>query len=95
MGKHSPPKETFQPEQFRDRPDPARRYLEHSIAPVLPLAASVQLEMHGEINLNRWMPFQAKQVIRWDKGMIWKAKVKMFGLPVNGYDRIIDGARFL
>lgn len=86
-----PAEETFDPNRFRELPEPARRYLEHSIAPVTPLATSVRLEMHGEINLNRWLPFQAEQIIRWDQGMIWKAKVKMAGLPVKGFDRVIAG----
>jgi hypothetical protein len=86
-----PAKKAFDPQDYKQLPEPARRYMEHSIAPGTPLAAAVRLEMHGEINLNRWLPFQAEQIIRWDRGMIWKAKVKMAGLPVKGFDRVIEG----
>jgi hypothetical protein len=86
-----PATDTFDPNRFRDLPEAARRYLENSIAPVTPLATSVRLSMHGEINLNRWLPFQAEQIIRWDRGMIWKANVRMAGLPIKGFDRVLDG----
>lgn len=86
-----PPEKTFDPEQYRHHPEPVRRYLNHALAPLTPLANAVRLEMHGEIKLKRWVPFQAEQIIRWDRGMIWRAKVKMAGLPVKGYDRLIDG----
>lgn len=47
--------------------------------------------MHGEIKLNRWFPFSAEQIIRWNQGMIWRATVRMWGLPVRGFDRLING----
>jgi hypothetical protein len=47
--------------------------------------------MHGEINLQRWLPFAAEQVISRDRGMLWRASVRMHGLPVKGFDRVIDG----
>lgn len=86
-----PAEESFNPENYGHLPEPVQRYLSHSIAPVTPLAASVRLKMHGEIKLSRWLSFQAEQVIRWDRGMIWKAAVKMAGLPVKGFDRVIGG----
>lgn len=87
----------FDPAALADLPDPARRYLAHAIAEGAPLASAVRLKMHGEIRLGRadgqqWSPFEADQVIRWDRGMIWRARVKMKGLPVRGFDRLIDGA---
>jgi hypothetical protein len=47
--------------------------------------------MHGEIKLRRWLPFQAEQVIYWKRGMIWQATVRMYGLPIRGSDRLLDG----
>jgi hypothetical protein len=47
--------------------------------------------MHGEIKLQRWFPFSAEQVIRWERGMIWRATVRMHGLPIRGFDRLLDG----
>jgi hypothetical protein len=73
------------------RPAAARRYLEHAIAAGIPLASAVRLRMHGEIKLRRWRPFGAEQVIRWGRGMIWSATVRLHGLPILGSDRLIDG----
>jgi len=81
----------FQPECLTHLPDPARRYLEHAIAPGTKLASAVRLRMHGEIKLNKWQPFQAEQVICWNRGMIWEAQTRMNGLPIRGCDRLIDG----
>lgn len=82
----------FDPSQISHLPEAARRYLEHSIAAGTPLALAVRLQMHGEIKLKGWFPFSAEQVIRWDRGMIWAASVKMYGLPVRGADRWLDGS---
>jgi hypothetical protein len=35
--------------------------------------------------------FSGEQVIRWDRGMIWRATVRMWGVPVRGFDRLVDG----
>lgn len=86
-----PPAGSFQPERLADLPAPARRYLEQAIAPGTPLAQAVRLKMHGRIKLNGWRSFRAEQVIRWDRGMIWKATVRMMGLPIRGSDRLVDG----
>jgi hypothetical protein len=47
--------------------------------------------MHGEIKLKRWLPFSAEQVLRRDGGMIWRATVRMHGMLVRGFDRLVDG----
>lgn len=86
-----PGRDVFKPEAFAHLPEPARRYLEHAIAPGTILANAVRLRMHGEIKLGNWFPFEAEQVISLSRGMIWAATVKMFGLPVKGSDRFIDG----
>jgi hypothetical protein len=72
-------------------PDGAQRYLTHAIAPGTPLASAVRLQMHGEIKLKTWRPFTAEQVISWNRGMIWQATVRMYGLRIRGSDRFLDG----
>jgi hypothetical protein len=47
--------------------------------------------MHGEIRLRRWLPFTAEQVIAPDRGMIWNATVRINGLPIYGFDPLIEG----
>jgi hypothetical protein len=72
-------------------PEGARRYLGHAIAPGTPLASALRLRMHGEIRLKGWCSFSAEQVICWQRGFIWRASVRMHGLPVRGSDRFVDG----
>ena len=72
-------------------PESARRYFEHAIAPGILLSRAVRLHMHGEIKLQRWLPFKAEQVIVWGRGFIWNATVRMFGMPIRGSDRLVDG----
>lgn len=81
----------FQPDQLLTLPEAARRYLAHAIAPGTRLASAVRLQMRGEIKLQKWLPFTAEQVIRWDRGMIWTATAHKFGLPVRVTDRVVDG----
>lgn len=73
-------------------PGPAQRYLKHSISPGTPLSHAVQLRMHGDIKLRRWLPFKAEQIIAWEHGFIWRATVRMFGMPILGFDRLIANA---
>jgi hypothetical protein len=84
-------RESLDPQRLAALPEPVRRYLEHALPPGLRLAQSVRLEMHGEIKVGRWLPFRALQVIRWDRGMIWRATARMRGLPITGSDRLVDG----
>ncbi|MDB4968078.1 MAG: hypothetical protein JWN44_3767 [Myxococcales bacterium] len=81
----------FRAAEIAGLPEPARRYLTHAIAEGTPSASAVRLRMHGQIRLGAWHPFEAEQVIRWNRGFVWKARVKMRGLPVVGSDRWIDG----
>jgi hypothetical protein len=74
-----------------DLPASARRYLSHAIAVGTPLAGRARLQMHGEIKLGPWSRFRAEQVIQVERGMIWAGSVRLFGLPVRGFDRILDG----
>jgi hypothetical protein len=82
---------TFQPEQVAGLPEAARRYLTHAIAPGTRLASAVRLRMHGQIKLKRWLPFRAEQVLCGPRGMLWKATVHMAGLPIRGFDRLLNG----
>lgn len=82
----------FRPDAVAGLPAAARRYFEHAIAPGTPLASAVRLEMHGTIRLkNSWDPFEAEQVLRVHRGFVWRATIKMHGLPVMGSDRWVDG----
>ena len=88
----TPPSDSvFQPEQLVGLPDAVQRYLNHAIAPGTKLASAVRLRMHGEIKLRGWLPFTAEQVICWRRGFIWRAAVRMNGLPIWGSDRLVDG----
>lgn len=87
----APSAERFDPATLAGLPGSARRYLTHSIAPGTPLAGAVRLQMNGEIKLRDWLPFTAEEVIDLSRGMIWKARVRMKGLPIVGSDRMIDG----
>ena len=69
-------------------PGTARRYLEHAIVAGTPLASAVRLHMHGEIKLGRWLRFTAEEVISWPRGMVWRATVRVRGVPISGWDRL-------
>ncbi|MCW3054178.1 MAG: hypothetical protein JWN14_3348 [Chthonomonadales bacterium] len=87
----SPEEPVFRSDSSPALPEGARRYLDHAIASDTRLASAVRLKMHGEIKLQRWLPFTAEEVIRWDRGMIWSAAVLKNGIPIRGSDRIVDG----
>ncbi|MFP4692268.1 MAG: DUF6920 family protein [Halothece sp.] len=86
-----PSASTFSFDILSEIPQPAKRYLEHAIAPGTQLASTVRLKMHGEIKLQNWSSFQAEQVINWDQGFIWQATAWVKGLPILGSDRLING----
>ena len=72
-------------------PEPARRYLTHTIAAGTPLSQSVEVAMEGKIKLGAWRPFTASQVVSPARGYIWAAHTRLFGVPVIGYDRLSRG----
>ena len=83
----------FQPDELVALPEPARRYLQHALAPGARLASAVRLRMQGQIKLGRWLPFRAEQVIHAERGFIWAATVPLFGIPfIRGFDRFLDGS---
>lgn len=82
----------FDPRVVDGLPVAAARYLLHALAPGAPLANAVHLRMRGDIKLDgRWWPFAAEQVVHWERGFVWKAKARVRGLPVVGFDRLLDG----
>lgn len=83
---------TFDPAQVAAMPPAARRYLLHALAPGTPLPTAVRMTMRGTIRLGgAWHPFTAEQVSRWGRGFVWRARARMRGLPVTGFDRLVDG----
>lgn len=62
------------------------RWLRHVIAPGTPLLGGVELSMHGEIRIGRWMPFTAQQIVA-PSGYIWAAEARRFPIAVRGFDR--------
>lgn len=88
----APPCErVFEPDQISQFPEATRKYLKHAIAPGTRFASAVRLQMHGEIKLKGWSSFSADQVIRWDRGMVWRAVVRLYGIPIRGGDMFLDG----
>jgi len=82
----------FDPAMVERHPPAARRYLLHALAPGAPLATAMRIDMHGELKLgDAWQAFSAEQVLRWDRGFVWRAKTRIKGLPVSGSDRLVDG----
>ncbi|MFO8010176.1 MAG: DUF6544 family protein, partial [Dehalococcoidia bacterium] len=81
----------FRPDDVTHLPEAVKLYLEHAIAPGTELSSAVWLRMHGEIKLKRWVLFKAEQVINRGRGMVWSASVRMYGIPVRGFDRLVDG----
>lgn len=86
-----PQERIFSADLIQNLPPVAQRYLKYAIAPGTKLACAVRLRMHGTIKLKDWSPFQAEQVICWNRGTIWSATAWMKGLPIFGSDRVVDG----
>ena len=82
----------FDPKAFAHLPACVQRYLAHVIAPGTPLAAAVRLRMHGTLRVGRkWRPFKAEEVIVGSGAMIWRARVRLPGFAIRGFDRYVDG----
>ena len=81
----------FDPDLLDHHPEPVRRFLSHAIPPHVVLASAVRLKMHGEIQLRGWCPFTAQEVISWNTGMIWRARVRRGWSLVTGFDSCING----
>jgi hypothetical protein len=84
--------ERFHPDRLEGLPPAVQRYLGHALAPGAPLSTCMRLTMTGSIKLDSgWCPFEGEQVLRWDRGFVWAARAKVNGLPVTGFDRLVDG----
>lgn len=73
-------------------PSQVARYLDHAIAPHSPAATAVRLRMKGRILLGTWRDFEAEEILHSNRGFVWAARTRLFGLPVSGFDRLLDGA---
>ena len=82
---------TFDPQDIAQLPAGVQHYLVHAIAPGTPLASAVRLRMHGHIKLGKWRPFKAEQVIVASGAMIWRARVRLPGMSIRGFDRYVNG----
>ena len=77
-------------------PTPVGRYLEVTGVIGQPRVANFRVRMHGRIRSDagaRWMPLQAEQhnVIE-HRSRLFYLTSSMFGVPVRGYHRYIDGS---
>ena len=87
-----PARTTFDPDSIARFSPAVQRYLRHALAPGSRLATCARLTMTGTIRLEvDWCPFEAEQVLRWDRGFVWAARARVRGLPVRGFDRLVDG----
>lgn len=86
-----PQERIFCADSIQNLPPVAQRYLKYAIAPGTKLACAVRLLMHGTMKREDWLPFQAEQVICWNRGMIRSVTVWMNGLPIFNSSRVIDG----
>lgn len=84
----------FRPDMVEGLPEPARRYLLHSIQPGTPLASSVVLRMKGKVRPKAtapWTEMKAREIICVPKGFLWKARVKRGMMRVGGADHYAGG----
>lgn len=82
----------FDPFIIENLPVAARNYLTRAIAPGTLIASAVRLEMKGEIKLNeKWLPFEATQVVRNNQGFVWRAHVIRGMVGISGFDRLVNG----
>ena len=67
----------FVPDSVSTYPAPVSRWLRHAIAPGTPVRGGVQISMHGDIRIKKWMPFAAEQIVA-PTGYIWAARAGTF-----------------
>ena len=82
----------FTPDLLDDLPEPARRWLTHSIAPGTPLRRAAVLRQRGEIKVGRWQRFEADWVLAPPEGFIWAATTHLGPLFIRGFDRYTRGS---
>ncbi len=72
-----PDNDVFDPDHIADLPEPARRFFLRSIKKGTNIRTCVELDMLGEISLGtkekpNYMPMQARQILSFPFGFIWK-----------------------
>ena len=82
----------FTPDLLDGLPEPARRWLEHAIAPGTPLRRAAVLRQRGEIKVGRWQRFEADWVLAPPEGFIWAATTHLGPLSIRGFDRYTRGS---
>ncbi|MCA9738989.1 MAG: DUF6544 family protein [Gemmatimonadota bacterium] len=90
---HASP-QVFDVSMVEGLPEPARRWLLHSVAPGTPLASSVTLTLPGTLRLARdGDPLTMTSEERLDptRGYVWRARVRMGPVSIRGYDLYVDG----
>lgn len=85
------PARAFEPDTVADLPGPAQRLLTRTLAPGVALAPAVIIEMEGEIELEGWIPFRARQVLRPGHGLVWNATAGRLPLVFEGGDALWRG----
>lgn len=75
-------------------PPPARRYLQHAIAPGTPLARTVELVQRGSMLPKPGgarVELSAHEVLTPERGFVWRARLRMGPIPVRVVDHYLDG----
>jgi len=84
----NPSLDEFTEREIAGLAEPVQRYFRTAIAIGTPLATSARIRMRGQIKLNRWLPFRARQILNPHAGFVWRARVA--GL-ISGADYYFNG----
>ena len=85
----------FDPASIADLPEPARRFLLHSIEPAARLARSIDLRMEGQFLPTTGADFAslvAEERVTPGRGFVWRADLVASKIEINGAETFIDGA---
>lgn len=92
LAQAGPPAGVFDPAMLDGLPEPARRYLARALAPGVPLARTVTLEMAGHFVLNgKTLPMTARQVLAPPAGFVWQARIGQGVSAFSGSDGLVAG----
>lgn len=83
--------ETFDPEDLRAVPAAARRWLGHAITPGAVVPAAIEMQLHGEIRIDRWRRFTALQALVPGSSFVWWARTRIGAVPISGFDSYVGG----
>ncbi|MCK6211637.1 hypothetical protein KZX45_13890 [Georgenia sp. EYE_87] len=85
----TPDPEPYDPAMALGLPAPARRWLDHAVAPGTPLRRRVEMRQHGQIRLGgRWWPIRSRQALDPLRGYVWPVRTSLLGVPLVGVDRL-------